>query len=89
MTNLLRCIRADVVTAILMFVAVVGPDYTWAGTVAYVANKDSQSLSVLDMSTNTVTTTVPLGATPEAVAVSSGWGTPLCLRTGSRWRHGY
>ncbi|MEU2158839.1 hypothetical protein ABZ532_28160 [Streptomyces sp. NPDC019396] len=58
------------------------------GTYAYVANNDSDDVSVIDTSTNTVVATVPVGDGPQGVAVSpsgTGWTctlTPLsCTRT--------
>ncbi len=41
-----------------------------AAPFAYVTNADSNNLSVLDISTNTVVTTIPVGSGPSGVAVS-------------------
>ncbi|MGH7343824.1 MAG: InlB B-repeat-containing protein, partial [Candidatus Rokuibacteriota bacterium] len=42
-----------------------------AGTFAYVANKDDGTLSVINVATNTVMTTVPVGSEPWGVAVNA------------------
>ena len=44
----------------------VSPD----GTKVYVANDNSNTVSVIDTATNTVTATVPVGSYPSGVAVS-------------------
>ena len=41
-----------------------------ARTKAYVANKGSNNVSVIDTATNMVTTTVPVGTSPYGVAVN-------------------
>ncbi len=44
----------------------VSPD----GSKVYVANIESNTVSVIDTATNTITTTIPVGSFPESVAVS-------------------
>ena len=41
-----------------------------AAPFAYITNADSNNVSVLDISTNTVVTTIPVGSGPRGVAVS-------------------
>ena len=41
-----------------------------AAPFAYITNADSDNVSVLDISTNTVITTIPVGSSPRGVAVS-------------------
>ncbi len=41
-----------------------------AAPFAYITNADSNNVSVLDISTNTVVTTIPVGSSPRGVAVS-------------------
>ena len=41
-----------------------------AGTYAYVANYNDNTVSVIDTATNTVTATIPVGHVPDAVAVN-------------------
>lgn len=41
-----------------------------SGTAAYVTNPADNNVSVIDLATNTVTTTIPVGSGPTAVAVS-------------------
>jgi YVTN family beta-propeller protein len=40
------------------------------GAFAYVANKDSNTVSVIDTATNTVVATVPVGSAPIGVAIT-------------------
>ena len=46
------------------------PSNEGAAPFAYITNQDSNNVSVIDTATNTVTATVPVGHSPEGVAVS-------------------
>ena len=50
----------------------VGVTFTLMGEKAYVANKDSQDVSVIDTTTNTVIDTVEVGKNPVGIAANSG-----------------
>lgn len=47
-----------------------GTGLAHAGPFAYISNRDSNNVSVIDTATNTVVATVPVGASPEGVAVN-------------------
>ena len=49
---------------------------------AYVTNTSSNTVSVLDLATNTVTATVPVGVKPKGVAVTPGGTARLCGECG-------
>ncbi|MSQ02454.1 MAG: YncE family protein, partial [Myxococcales bacterium] len=57
----------------------VSPD----GTTAYTANNDSNSVSVINTATNTVTATIAVGSKPEAAAVSPDGSTAYITNAGS------
>jgi YVTN family beta-propeller protein len=47
-----------------------GPDPSSARTLAYVTNRADNTVSVIDTSSNAVTATIPVGSSPQAVAVN-------------------
>ncbi len=67
-----------VVLALLMLVSIAG-----AETFAYIANSGSNTVSVIDTATNTVTATVPVGLQPYGVAVSLDGTKVYVTNTGS------
>ena len=62
------CIRAGILC--LAFAIYQMPGAAHAAPFAYVTNAGSGNVSVIDMATNTVITTVTVGLTPEQVAVT-------------------
>ncbi|HLJ28557.1 MAG TPA: YncE family protein [Candidatus Angelobacter sp.] len=76
-----------------LLAAVFGFTSLQAQTVAYVANSSSNSVSVINTATNTVTTTIPVGSSPVGVVFSpdstrayvanSGDGTVSVINTGN------
>lgn len=57
------------VAILLMFVGF-GASATFAQTRAYVANDFDNTVSVIDIATNTVVATVPVGGAPLALAIT-------------------
>src|ERR1044072_3459405 len=53
-----------------LFLVILGAGATLAQTLAYVTNRDDKTVSVIDTVTNTVIATVPVGTTPEGVAIT-------------------
>src|SRR5215204_1022026 len=58
------------VVAVALFFVVFGVSAVFAQTRAYVTNALDNTVSVIDSATNTVVATVPVGITPEGVAVT-------------------
>ena len=58
------------VVTLTLFLAVFGASAVLAQTRAYVVNRNSDSVSVIDAATNTVVATVPVGNAPLQVAVT-------------------
>jgi YVTN family beta-propeller protein len=57
----------------------------WATPFAYISNSGSDTVSVIDTATNTVTTTIPVDDTPLGVAVTpDGSRVSLEVMTGKR-----
>src|SRR5918993_1225982 len=55
-----------------LFLVVFGASPVFAQTRAYVTNFSDNTVSVIDTATNTVTTTVSVGAGPRGVAITPG-----------------
>ncbi|HET6841591.1 MAG TPA: hypothetical protein VFK06_07875 [Candidatus Angelobacter sp.] len=78
---------------LVLLAAAIGFTSLQAQTVAYVANSGTNSVSVINTATNTVTTTIPVGSFPVGVVFSpdrtrayvanSGGGTVSVINTGS------
>ena len=58
------------VVALALFLVVFGASAALAQTRGYVTNSDDDTVSVIDVATNTVVATVPVGSNPVAVAVT-------------------
>ena len=48
------------------------------GTTAYVTNIKDDTVSVLNTTTRTQTTTIAVGRSPQSIAVTPGWTTGVC-----------
>ena len=69
-TGLVSAVAAGSVTVTANAVGVSGSATIDVGTVAYVANKVSNSVSVIATASNTVVATVPVGEGPSGVAIT-------------------
>ena len=56
--------------AVLAMVSMIATSAAYAEPFAYVTNGDSDNVSVIDTASNTVTTTVAVGAGPDGVAIT-------------------
>lgn len=67
MRHSLRCLITS-----LLIVFLISPKLAWPATAerAYIANSASDNVSVIDISSNTVIATVPVGQSPYGVAVN-------------------
>src|SRR5215510_16149087 len=73
MTNLTQKIffgAAARVVTLALFLVTFGASATLAQTKGYVTNVLDNTVSVIDMATNTVIATVPVGIAPEGVALT-------------------
>src|ERR1700733_2257012 len=79
----LAALAASALVAALAVTAVAAPAHASSGDrMAYVTNTQSNSVSVIDTTTRTVTATIPVGADPIAAAVSPDGSTVYVANEG-------
>ena len=68
--NVMRCFRLASFSCLLILGVLFGMGATHAAPFAYISNFGSSTVSVIDIATNIVVATVPVGAGPVGVAVN-------------------
>src|SRR5688572_19976396 len=66
----LRATRVSGVIVAAVIGSLIATSLAYAEPFAYVTNQDSNTVSVIDTASNTVTATVPVGSTPSSVAIT-------------------